>query len=196
MIAQATARRAADEAAADAPGGAAPDAEMSDAERHADELLRRLADRLATGAYDAALAEADPVDVVERMVSTLGETRHPAADRIGPVYTTAALARWKGISRQALHNAQRQRRVLAFKTADGAWLYPAYQFGPRGEYLPDLPTVLALLDPSGADPTTPILWLNQPHEAWGGQTGAQRMRAGRTADVMPAASQVQRALAS
>jgi hypothetical protein len=165
-------------------------------EQRADELIRLLSDRIMSGDFDATLAAFDPADIAARMTAVLGDTRHPAADRVGPVYTTAALARWKGVSRQAIQNAQRQHRILAFKTADGAWLYPAYQFGPRGEYLPDLPRVLALLDPTDADPTTPILWLNQPHDDWDGDTGAQRLRAGRVDDVLPAAAQMRRAWAS
>ena len=59
------------------------------------------------------------------------------AERIGPVYTTGQLQRLlpgpgrKPISDEAVRDRCRNGRLIGFKTADGRWAWPAFQFVAR-----------------------------------------------------------------
>lgn len=51
---------------------------------------------------------------------------------VGPVCNTGQAAAWLGVSRQGLHKAINENRILAFQSADGKWLYPTWQFTRAG----------------------------------------------------------------
>lgn len=109
---------------------------------------------------------------------------------VGPFYRAADLARWRGVTRQAISKQARQRRLLVLDSASGTPVYPAWQFGPRGEPLPGLAEVLTMIDQDEQDPLGSALWLNRPAERFDGRTPAAMLRAGRRADVLRAARQI------
>lgn len=85
---------------------------------------------------------------------------HNEMDRlVGPFYSTAALQEWLGISRQALDQRARARKLLGCLTTDRVRVYPAWQFTDKGEVISGLKQVLPVLA-SGVDaPWTWALWL-------------------------------------
>ena len=61
--------------------------------------------------------------------------------RAGPFYSTAGLARvLGGVSRQAIEERRRRRTVLALRTADDAWVYPAFQLDEHNRVMRAWPT--------------------------------------------------------
>jgi hypothetical protein len=69
-------------------------------------------------------------------------------------------------------------------------VYPAFQFGARGELLPHLPDVVDLLEPVMKNPLSLARWLNTPAERFDGKSAASALRAGRIDEVVAAARQV------
>lgn len=64
---------------------------------------------------------------------------------LGPCYTTAALARWRGVSRQAIHRLQKTGRLFAVKHR-GVLVFPSCQFDPWARVRPAFLQILADLD--------------------------------------------------
>lgn len=84
--------------------------------------------------------------------------RGETADRIGPVYGTEALAEYlvepgRPLSTEAVRKRAKERRLVAFRSDDGHWLYPAWQFQSAGGRLVPLPEVIEL-------------WRRLPHGDW------------------------------
>lgn len=112
------------------------------------ELSRRV-DALRAQGHDAdTLGDAD--SLAERMLAAVPEPL-PWAE-LGPFYSTAGIARvLGGVSRQAVEERRRRRTILALRTADGAWVYPAFQLDRRNRVVDGLPDVLARFRPDGPD---------------------------------------------
>jgi hypothetical protein len=71
----------------------------------------------------------DPEALADRMVAAIPDA---VVDwPIGPCYSTAALVRWTGKSRQAIARQRTSARILGFTFA-GLILHPAVQFADRG----------------------------------------------------------------
>jgi hypothetical protein len=110
---------------------------------------------------EADLAQIDPEQVAER-VAALIPTPHPFA-QLGPFYTTRAVAKWLGISRQALDQRVKARKMLGCPTADGGQrVYPVWQFSDDGQPIPYLAEVLNTLHEGIDDPWTWATWLAAP----------------------------------
>ena len=122
------------------------------------EVERRLRDRLAA-AGDAARRLGDPAELAERWVATLPLAVNPVEDLAGPFYDTTSLARWLGVSRQALDSRVRSRSILGLPTEGGSRVYPAQQFRAAGAVVPHLAAVLHALAGGVDDPWTWALWL-------------------------------------
>lgn len=123
-----------------------------------------------------------PEDVAEAMVAAL-PTAHPLDSAVGPFYDTAGLTAWLGVTRQALNKQVHAHRLLAVRTADGATLYPAWQFTPAGATIPGLDGVLAALAEGTDDTWMVALWLRAPHSELGGRSPSEHLAGGR--DVAP-----------
>jgi hypothetical protein len=94
-------------------------------------------------------------------------------------------------------SAYRRGDVLCMTTSDGHRLYPSFQFdGPDGTPLPDLASVLAVLDPRRADVWGDAIWVRGPHPELGNRSPAQALRDGETDDVIALARQAGALLAS
>jgi len=84
-------------------------------------------------------------------------------DHLGPFYTTSKLAKlWEGISRQAVADQRERRTVLGLKTADGALVFPTFQFDERNRVLAGLPEVLQCFRDAPVDGWTLAGWLVTP----------------------------------
>jgi hypothetical protein len=117
---------------------------------------------LLAGRGDAEFASlGDPVEVAER-VAALVPSPHPMS-QLGPFYTTRAVRTWLGITRQALDQRVRDRKVLGCPTANGGQrVYPTWQFTSTGDTIPHLREVLDVLAAGIADPWTWTTWLATP----------------------------------
>jgi hypothetical protein len=56
-----------------------------------------------------------------------------------------------GVSRQAVEERRRRRTILALRTADGAWVYPAFQLDGRNRVVAGLAEVLDRFRPGTPD---------------------------------------------
>ena len=100
------------------------------------------------------------------------------ADRVGPVYTTAGLQQrlvqpgHGPMSAEAVHDLGRRGLLIGFRTADGAAVWPAFQFStvddgwlePRRDVL----ALWALLPWEHADQLELISWMTGPRASLGG----------------------------
>jgi AcrR family transcriptional regulator len=110
---------------------------------------------------DDDLEQVDPQQVAER-VAALIPTPHPFA-QLGPFYPTTAVAKWLGITRQALDQRVRSRKMLGCPTADGGQrVYPVWQFTEDGQVISHLAAVLDTLHEGIDDPWTWATWLAAP----------------------------------
>jgi hypothetical protein len=116
--------------------------------RVTEELTRRV-DVLRQQGHDAAEL-GDPDDLAARMLAAV-PLPSPWAE-LGPFYSTTGLARvLGGVSRQAVDERRRRRTVLALRTADGAWVYPAFQLDGRNRVVAGLAEVLDRFRPGTPD---------------------------------------------
>jgi hypothetical protein len=103
------------------------------------ELTRRVDELRANGHAPEQLGDAD--DLAARMLAAVPQPS-PWAE-LGPFYSTAGIARvLGGVSRQAIEERRRRRTILALRTADGVWVYPAFQLDDRNRVVPGLAEVL------------------------------------------------------
>lgn len=100
------------------------------------------------------------------------------ARRIGPVYTTHDLARWlvapgrPPLTEEAVRKRAKQRRLVAFRTDDRQWAFPAWQFDRVAGRLVPRAEVIRLWQRlphdgflTGADLAA---WMNTPQHALDG----------------------------
>ena len=138
-----------------------------------EELLARLQQRLA----DIDIASLGPLDAVaDKMIASMPEAGASWSQVIGPVYSSAGLQRWLGITRQAISQHVASNRILRLTTADDVHVFPAFQFSAAGARLPHLKDILEILATGIPDPWTWATWLNAPDADR--VTNAERMRLG------------------
>jgi hypothetical protein len=138
--------RTAGSAANTAPAGAAFVARVS--AQVSAELARRVEVLRAQGHGPDALGDAD--SLAARMLAAVPQPS-PWAE-LGPFYSTAGIARvLGGVSRQAVEERRRRRTILALRTADDVWVYPAFQLDGRNRVVGGLAEVLARFRPATAD---------------------------------------------
>lgn len=131
-------------------------------------LLACVVERVASGlaqlerrysGQGRSLAELGSAEVLaERMVAAL-PSPSPWGE-LGPFYSSAKIAQiLGGISRQAVADRRGRGTLLGLKTADGAWVYPAFQLDEHNAVLSGLPDILKILTASGVDEWTLASWL-------------------------------------
>lgn len=118
-----------------------------------------------------------PEQVAEKMAASLPAS-HAYDDISGPFYDTAGLARWLGISRQAVHQKVAKHALLACPTADGSNVYPTWQFLPNGATIPSLVEVLGALADGTDDAWMIALWMQAPSELLDGNSASGWLRTG------------------
>lgn len=154
-------------------------------------LAMLLLEQVAGGDFDDVLEQVSPEQLAARFEVAAGHGAHAAAQAVGPVFTAAGLAQWKGVSKEALRKAQKAGRLLGFKSADGVLLYPQFQLNEYGEYLPHLKEVLAVIDPNRVDDGGSAVWLNRPFPSLGGRTAAQALWDGDVEAVLDVAREIE-----
>ena len=130
---------------------------MTDLDRAAASFRERLEEYAET--YGLA---ADRVERIARNAVDFAAARElyrgVTARRIGPVYGTEALAEYlaapgRSLTTEAVRKRAKERRLVAFRSDDGHWLYPAWQFQSAGGRLVPVPEVIEL-------------WRRLPHGDW------------------------------
>jgi hypothetical protein len=144
--------------------------------RVTEELTRRV-DVLRQQGHDAAEL-GDPDDLAARMLAAV-PLPSPWAE-LGPFYSTTGLARvLGGVSRQAVDERRRRRTVLALRTADGAWVYPAFQLDGHNRVVAGLADVLDRFRPDTPDDEWMVAsFLAAPQPGLGGRTIVEHLRDG------------------
>jgi hypothetical protein len=118
-----------------------------------------------------------PEELAGRMLAVVPEPS-PWDNQLGPVLTTAGVARLLGgVSRQAVAERRRRRTLLALRTADRELVYPVFQFD-RGDVLPGLGEVMASFGGSSVDDWTVAGWLTARHDELGGASVPAWLKAG------------------
>src|SRR5918994_5806811 len=157
-------------------------------------LARRIGALQQQGHHAAALG--DPDEIAARMLAAV-----PAPSpwrELGPFYTTSGLARvLGGVSRQAIEERRRRRTVLALRTADGVWVYPAFQLDGRNRVVPGLADVLERFRPETPDDEWMVAaFVAAPQPGLGERSIVEHLRAGGDpAQVLALADQRARRLA-
>lgn len=99
--------------------------------------------------------------------------------RVGPVYGTGQLTRLLPgsdagpITDEAVRDRQRNQRLVGFKTADGRWAWPAWQFrSAPGRLIPrdEVVALWRLLAVDGPSELTRVAWMTGGHDALDGQS--------------------------
>src|SRR5919106_2917161 len=140
------------------------------------ELARVVDDLRANGQAPEALG--DPDALAERMIGVVPQPS-PWAE-LGPFYSTTGIARvLGGVSRQAVEERRRRRTILALRTSDGVWVYPAFQLDGRNRVVRGLADILVRFRPQTPDDewmVASFVAASQP--ALGGRSIVDHLRAG------------------
>lgn len=116
--------------------------------------------------------------VAERMMAVL-PTASPWNEALGAFYTTAQVGRLLGdVSRQAVAARRAGHTLVALRTADEQWVYPAFQFDTRLGLLPGLGELWAELVRSGEDCWTLARWLVAGHDELSGRSVVEALKEG------------------
>ena len=118
----------------------------------------------------------EPTDIAARMIAAIPRS-DPFNLELGPFYTALTLAKWKGVTRQYIHELTKQRRILVLTTADNRKVYPSYQFGIKGATLPHLADILDVLS-ENADPWAQAMWFVTRSAALNNRTPADHLKRG------------------
>ena len=168
------ANTAANTAAPTAPAAAAYVARVS---AHVTAELARRVDALrAQGQGPDALGDAE--SLAARMLAAVPEPSPWA--QLGPFYSTAGMARvLGGVSRQAVEERRRRRTILALRTSDDVWVYPAFQLDGRNRVVRGLADVLARFGPATDDDAWMVAaFVAAPQPELGGRTIVDHLAGG------------------
>ena len=160
---------------------------MTDLATFERQVMRSVGRKVHQRMRDAAQAQlgpeafGDPEDVAEAMVAAL-PLGHVFDEISGPFYDTAGLARWLGVSRQALHQKASRHALLACPLADGGVVYPVWQFLDSGATIPSLGAVLSVLAQGSDDTWMAALWMRAPSDHLDGERPSDWLRRGRDPD--------------
>lgn len=173
-------------------------------ERHAEKIGNNVRDALLKLARLGALSERELEDLADDQVSaravayavaSLRPT--PVADRIGPVYTLAQIREWLTppgvalLTGEAVRKRALKHQLVAFRTDDNQWAFPAWQFTPTAGQLIVNRHVTGLWQSlphdSWRSAATLAAWMNTRLASMDGQTPAQHVRVHGVDDVARAA---------
>lgn len=140
------------------------------------ELTRRVDTLRSQGHAPEQLGDADTL--AARMLAAVPQPS-PWSE-LGPFYSTAGIARvLGGISRQAVEERRRRRTIVALRTADGAWVYPAFQLDERNRVVPGLAEVLDRFRPQTPDDDWMVAsFIAAPQPGLGDRSIAEHLREG------------------
>lgn len=134
----------------------------------------------------------EPRDLAKSLTASLPaapDELDPHFKGIGPFYDTeGAIVQLGGISKQALAGRRERHTVLAMKTKDGFWLYPAWQFTGDGHVHDVLLPVVKELAPLNG--WSAGVWLVKEHPDLNGRSPRKALAEGTPpADVAKIARQ-------
>jgi len=110
--------------------------------------------------------------------------------KIGPFLDAAGVLNVAALSEHELTVCEEFGDILALPTVGHLdVLYPAFQFGRRGELLPGLREVSRALSEIGIDTWDIALWLTTVRKIYGGKCAIDLIHTGRTEEVVAAAIQ-------
>lgn len=122
-------------------------------------------------------------ELAKRMVATV-PSPSPWGE-LGPFYSTSGVSKLLGgVSRQAIADRRKRETLLALRTADDAWVYPAFQFDDRQTVLEGLPEIWKILRSSGVDGWTLASWLTSPMRSLEGRSPIDRLRRGEDRETL------------
>jgi hypothetical protein len=112
--------------------------------------------------------------VADKMISAVPD-RYISDPPVGAVYSTAALARWKQITRQAVFAQYRAGRLFA-AIHDGKLVFPSCQFDAVGNQLPRFRELLGAAPNQAMDLAGFATWIHTADERTG-RNPAEQLRA-------------------
>lgn len=99
---------------------------------------------------------------------------------LGPLYTSKEVRELMGRgTRQSVSELVKRRRLLALPQKDGRLGFPAFQFGPGGDRLSGLESILELFDGAVETQYTIASWFVSPEPLLKNATPAEWLRRGR-----------------
>lgn len=131
-----------------------------------DQLRLLLLQRSRSAALDTAQAQR-----LLNLYHCVLNTSPELSAQVGEVCRTGEVCDWLGISRQAVHKAIKDQRLLAFRTLDHKWIYPVWQFEAPEIYaacIHGLPPVLDVLDSRGVRGFEAAIWFVTPNSFFTG----------------------------
>ncbi|MDY7529947.1 MULTISPECIES: hypothetical protein [unclassified Cryobacterium] len=107
-------------------------------------------------------------------------------DAVGPLYDRAGLQEWLDLTEDSVLGLARDGKLLTVRTLEGDLLFPSFQFGPDGEFLPSLDRVLKALGDT-LDDWSIALWIvyRDPQD---GISNFERLRSGDAETVVQRAT--------
>ena len=148
-------------------------------------------------AFEAALAELVGAGAPPSDPTSLGRNAALEAvagslwdDSVGPFYDSDGVRHLLGgVSKQAVSDRVHRHRLLALRTGSGRLVYPAFQFDRRS-MVTGLAKVLAVVAPDDTEGWYVASWLTTPDPNIDNLTPVEALKAGRSAEVEAAASDV------
>ncbi|MDQ0277447.1 hypothetical protein QO003_001750 [Arthrobacter silviterrae] len=145
-------------------------------ERVLDGVGRRLDQMVASNEVNDFSGESERATVNAMADAVLATNR--INDRLGAFYTTDRVRKvLGGVSRQAVSERVKNDRLLRVKTADGVFLFPAFQFA-NGAVVPGLQKLLEVLLGTGVDDWTVAYWLTARMAQLGETTALEVLASG------------------
>jgi hypothetical protein len=117
----------------------------------------------------------DPREVAVRMVATVPRRSHP----LGAVMSTSGIARvLGGVTRQAVEGRRQRKTLIALKTVEGAWVYPAFQLDDHRRVVPAIVDAHVRLCRGRIDGWAAAAALLRPQPQLDGRSIVQHLREG------------------
>lgn len=130
------------------------------------------------------LPDDDVTVLADRIASVLPSEPAAGAEAIGPIFETADLTEWRGVSKQAIDNQRRRHSILALRTSDGAWVYPEWQFDEHGNVRKGVGESVKALSAGGMDPWTQAVWFRGASPDLEDETAAGWLRSGKDPEAV------------
>jgi hypothetical protein len=154
--------------------------------------LRQRLRQVSTATSEPLEAVLGPAEELAARVSAAVPSANSFAQAVGPVYRQAGLAKACGLTRQAINDWVRNRRVLSLTTADDVVLIPAFQFDRQLRPWKGIDQVLEILTPDVVDEWTLASWLTAPQPTLDGESMIDRIGAGDIASALSVAESARR----
>jgi hypothetical protein len=117
-------------------------------------------------------------EIAKRMLATV-PVPSDWDELVGPFYSSSKVAQLLGnVSRQAIAERRERHTLLGLRTADGSYVYPAFQFDAHNEVLPGLALVLQCFDPNDVDEWTVAGWLVALQRSLSGRSVIEALTSG------------------